>query len=147
MKKLGDLKMAPNEFYEVLDFRNRDFSYKNIQKTVKHILAGINPNANIAAQMACMTVLSFADNQSITTETQKTVEEILLPQTGSYKTIKVQHDTRARGGDNVYIFNQSQKFDNMDALKSLGLAGFMTKNPKYEDKTDILQEIFIVDDF
>lgn len=41
-------------------------------------MAGINPNENIVAQMASLTIFAFIDKEGIVTEDLKYVDEIAL---------------------------------------------------------------------
>ena len=61
-------QMAPNKFYEEVDFQNRDLSCKNLFRFFNFLLEGVDPNENKVAQMAALTTCAFVDKASIVTE-------------------------------------------------------------------------------
>lgn len=97
--------------------------------------------------MASVTIFAFVDKQGIVTESQKYIDEVaLINKKGEKTVLDLQHNTLIKREERIYEFEEKQKFrENIDALKALGLAFMLARNPKLTDSANELQEMFLMD--
>ena len=120
---------------------------ENFSKFWKHLRAGINPNENIVAQMASVSIFAFIDKEGIVTESQKYVDEIaVIDKKGEKQVIDLLHHPLIKREDKIYEFENKAVYErNIHSLKALGLSFMHAKNPQISDTCKQLQEMFIMD--
>jgi hypothetical protein len=73
-------------------------------------------------------------------------EIVMINQKGEKQVLDMHHNTMTKREDKIYEFEEKRKYySNVDQLKGLGLAFMHTRNPKMDENSDQLQEMFVMD--